>query len=262
LYARFSGYPWEETAYLGFINLAVLTWWCLRAGFSRDLLSSWVVLGMLTFGLLASGEALHVAGTVTLLHLPDVMLDKLPFFANVRIPSRAIVFVYLFMSIGIGLAAALAWEQRRQALRVGVVVVALLVALDFYPANLQTTPVTRSPGLAVLRADPGKGFGVLNLPFGYVEENSYMLEQIHHGHPMLGGVTAREMATTLVNHLSLQDLARQREQLTQARVKYILLHHPAKGLYAWSKDLAPEAAFLRAYAKVYDGSDMTVVRVY
>jgi len=262
LYTRFSGYPWEATVYLGFINLAVLIWWCLRSGFARDSLKAWVGLGMLTFGLLASGEALHIAGAVTFLHLPDVVFDKLPFLANVRIPSRAIVFVYLFMSVGIGAAAALAWQQRSHMLRAGVLVVGSLIVLDFYPANLQTTPVTRSSGLAVLNADREQGFGVLNLPFGYVEENSYMLGQVFAGRPMLGGVTAREMATTLVNHLSLQDLALQREQLTQAHVKYILLHRPAKGLYAWSKGLAPEAEFLRTYAKVYDGPDMTVLRVY
>jgi hypothetical protein len=134
--------------------------------------------------------------------------------------------------------------------------------LDFYPANLQSAPVSRSPGLTVLSADHEQGFGVLNLPFGYTEEDTYMLEQAYHGRPMLGGVTAREMTTTLVNRLPLANLPRQRQQLVQAHVKYILLHHPADGLYAWSEGLAPVAEYMRTYPSVYRDRQLTVLRVY
>jgi len=64
----------------------------------------------------------------------------LPFFANVRAPSRAIVFVYLFLSIGIGFAAATVLRRRGIAPRAGVAAVAALIVLDFYPTNLAATP--------------------------------------------------------------------------------------------------------------------------
>src|SRR5207253_2076061 len=106
LYAQFTGNPWESTVYLGLINLAILLCYWLRTGLARESLNLYCALGMLSFALLAGGEALHVAGTVTFIHLPDVVLDKLPFFANVRTPSRVVVFVYLFLSISIGSAVA------------------------------------------------------------------------------------------------------------------------------------------------------------
>jgi hypothetical protein len=262
LYRRLTGYPWEATVYLGLVNLAVLGWLCVRTGLARNSLTFYVIFGMAVFATLASGEALHVAGTVTPLHMPDAALDKLPFFANVRSPSRAIVFVYLFLAIGIGHAAATALQSRGTAWRFYVAVAMALIVLDFYPFNLSATPIACPKGLAVLQADPEHGFGVLNLPFGYAEEDSYMLEQTCHGRPIVGGATSREMGITLANRLWLNDLARQRRQLEKAHVKYIMLHRPVGGFYRWSNDLAPVAQFLKTYRVVYDGPDMTVLRVY
>ena len=262
LYRRFSGNPWEATTYLGFVNLALLGWLLLRKGLKREPLNVYVLFGMLTFAVFASGETLHIAGAATILHLPDIVLDRLPFFANVRTPSRAVVFVYLFLSVGVGVAVSDLWRQRRSLLPAGAAILIVLILLDFYPAHLQSTPVVRPPGLAVLDTDAEQGFGVLNLPFSYSAENSYMLEQTFHHRPIVDGITAREMAATLVYRLSFTDLSRQRKQLAQAHVKYILLHHPSHGLYAWNSVLAPVGKYLRAYPSVYDGRDMTVLRVY
>ncbi len=262
LYTRFTGIPWESTVYLGLVNLALLGWLCLRTGLARTSLPFYVVFGMLVFCVLACGETLHVAGAVTIVPLPDIALDRLPFFANVRAPSRAIVFVYLFLSIGIGFAAATVLRRRGIAPRAGVAAVAALIVLDFYPTNLAATPVACSRGLAVLTADPERGFGVLNLPSGYEEGNSSMLEQVCHRRPIVDGSTSRDMAATLINRLSLKDLSRQRAQLAQAHVKYILLHRPGNGLYVWNKELPPVAQFLKSYRAVYHGPDMIVLRVY
>ncbi|HWY17003.1 MAG TPA: hypothetical protein VNX86_17860 [Rhizomicrobium sp.] len=259
---RFTGYPWESTVYLGLVNLAVLGWLWLRTGFARTSPLFYVAFGMLTFCILASGEALHVDGMVTPLHLPDAALDKLPFFANVRAPSRAIVFVYLFLGMGIGSAAAAALRHRHFASKAGVAAMAALIALDFYPANLAATPVACPSGLTVLKTDPDRGFGVLNLPLSYADADSYMLEQACHGRPLVDGITSREMATTLINRLSFGDVPTQREQLIRAHVKYILVHRPRNGLYAWSKELPPVAQFRKNYRAAYDGPDMIVLRVY
>jgi hypothetical protein len=260
LYARFTGNAWEATVYLGIVNLIVIAWLCTRLGLKRTSLALYVVFGLLFFAVLAAGEALHVGGAVTVLHLPDVALDKLPFFANVRTPSRAIVFAYLFLAIGVGLAAAIALRRRSAIACASVAVAAVLIIVDFYPAHLATTPVSCPAGLAVLAKDPERGFGVLNLPLGYQEDNFYLLEQACHGRPMVDGNTTREMATaTLVYRLSQTDISRQRVQLTQAHVKYVLLHHlrPNPAI-----PVPPVAELRQTYRVVYDGRDMTVLRVY
>ncbi|HLY07420.1 MAG TPA: hypothetical protein VKR31_16865 [Rhizomicrobium sp.] len=253
---------WDCIAYLGIANLALLGWYCARTGLARAQPAFYVVLGMLTFALLACGETLHVAGLSTLLPLPDAALDSLPFFANVRTPSRAVVFVYLFLAIGIGFAVAAALRHRGALSRVGLAVVAALILVDFYPANLAATPVACPPGLAVLKADSERDFGVLGLPLGYADENAFMLEQVCHGRPIVGGMTSREMGKTLIYRLSITDLAQQQRQLSQAHVKYILLHKPGNGLYRWQKELGPVARYLKRYRAVYDGPDMMVLRVY
>ncbi|MGH6878712.1 MAG: hypothetical protein ACREHV_15225, partial [Rhizomicrobium sp.] len=261
-YARLPGHPWEATVYLGLVNLAVLGWQCRRTGLSRTSPMFYVLFGMVFFGILACGESLHIAGISTHLPLPDAGLDRLPFFANVRTPSRAIVFVYLFMSIGIGFAIASLLQRRQFAATVGAAALAALMVVDFYPANLAATHVTRPPGLRVLQLDPDRGFGVLDLPWGYAEEDAYMLEQVYHRRPIVDGMTTRNMGNTLLDRLSLTDLSKQREQLAHAHVKYILLHRPKNGFYGWNKELAPRAQFLKTYRAVYDGPDMTVLRVY
>jgi hypothetical protein len=262
LYARFTGLPWESTVYLGLINLALLVWYALRNGVARNSLIFYVIFGMAAFSVLACGESLHVAGAVTNLYLPDVALDRLPFFANVRTPSRAIVFVYLFLSIGVACAVSARRLESRFASRISLIAICALIAIDFYPARLAATPVACRQGLKVLDADPERGFGVLNLPFGYASQDSYMLEQLCHRRPIVDGVISREMGTSLLNRLSVTDLSRQRRQFLQARVKYLLLHKPANGLYHWNRELPPIAQFRKFYSVVYDGPDMMVLRTY
>jgi hypothetical protein len=262
LYSRFSGRPWESSVYLGLVDLAVIGWAMLQTGLARTSLLFYVLLGMSFFCVFACGESLHVAGIVTPIHLPDVVLDKLPFFANVRTPSRAIVFVYLFLGIGVGFAVANILQRKTLTSRAGVAGIAAMIVLDFYPANLAATPAVCPPGLAALKADPERGFGVLNLPFGYAEGDSYMFEQACHHRPIVDGITSREMGETLIYRLSVNDLAKQRGQLARAHVKYILLHRPNNDLYAWNREIAPVARFRKTYRAVYDGPDMIVLRVY
>jgi hypothetical protein len=262
LTARFTGYPWEATVYLGLVNLAVLVALCWHKGLRPASPAFQIVFGMIAFALLASGEALHVAGHATALHLPDVALDKLPFFANVRTPARAIVFVYLYLAAGIGMAAAALLQRPAVLRRALAAVTAVLIVADFWPVHLATTPVTCAPGLSVLRRDTTHGFGILNLPFAYVEENAYMLEQACDGRPMVDGNTSREMARTLVYRLPLADPGRLRVALAQAHVKYVLVHHPRGGLFAWPAALPQMTQLRRAFTPVYDGPDMTVLRVY
>ena len=182
IYRRLSGNEWEATVYLGWVNIAVLAWMCLAARHKDARLLTYVLCGMAVFCIFASGHWLHVLGH-SIIPMPDAVLSRLPFFANVRTPSRAIVFVYLFLAIGVGHAAGVAWQHRQRPMaRWGMAAVAAAMVLDFFPARrLAMTPVACSPGLAVIRDDPEKGFGVLDLPssrqLAYIEGNFYMLQQ-------------------------------------------------------------------------------------
>lgn len=262
LYRRFTGYPWEATVYLGLVNLAVLVWVCIRTGLARSSLGFYVFFGMIFFAILASGEALHVAGTVTFIHLPDALLDKLPFLANVRSPSRIIVFTYLFLAIGIGYAVATALREHRPIVHAAVAAIAVLIGLDFYPAHVPVTSTACPKGIAVLKSDPERGFGVFDLPISYAAEDTYMLDQICDGRPLIVGVTAREMGQTLINRLSLTDVRKQQEQLRQAHVKYLVIHEPRNGLYAWNKFLPPLAQYLHTYRLAYGDPELLVLQVY
>ncbi len=168
IYQRLSGDEWEATVYLGVVALGVLAWLCFAARDRDARLLIYVLCGMATFCVFASGDSLHVLGH-SIVPMPDAVLSILPGFRNVRTPSRAVVFVYLFLAIGIGQATALAWRHRqRPMVRWAMAVVAALLVLDFFPARqLGMTPVNCSPGLAVIRDDPEKGFGVLDLPRRY-----------------------------------------------------------------------------------------------
>jgi hypothetical protein len=256
LYAALSGNAWEGTVYLGLINLAVLAWALTRKG--PKTLLHYALGGMVFFAVIAGGEALHVAGHVTPLHLPGVILAKLPFFANVRTPARAMVMVYLFLGLMMAQATVMALRYRRPAL---LALVAALMLLDFTPAHLASTQAACPAALDVI-ANDSASFGMLDLPRGYGEGNAAMMMSACHGKPIVQGETARHMANTLADRLVTNDLAAQQRQLTAAHVKYIVLHRPNGELHRWNKADGGQADYARHYPVVHDDKDMTVLRVY
>jgi hypothetical protein len=266
IYRRLSGNQWEKTVYLGVVNIAVLACLCLAARHKDARLLTYILCGMAVFCIFASGDSLHVLGHRTI-PMPNVALSQLPFFSNVRTPSRAIVFVYMFLAIGIGHAAALAWRHRqRPMVRWGMAAVAALIVLDFFPARrLAMTPLACSSGLAVIRDDPEKGFGVLDLPSDAFPRVIYMLHQACHSRPIAQGDTSRPgLVVSLRNRLETRDLEVQQRQLVAAKIKYIVINHHNVGLFfPWdpTKD-GPKDQYLLTYPTVYDGPDLTVLRVY
>jgi hypothetical protein len=279
---------WEATVYLGLVNVAVLAWLCLTAEHKDASLLKYVLCGMGVFCIFASGDWLRVLGHDIIL-MPDAVLSRLPFFANVRTPSRAIVFVYLFLAIGVGHAAGVAMQHRqRPKARWGVAAVAVAIVLDFFPARgfamnpdliIDGNPVACSPGLALIRDDPEKGFGVLDLPHlpngklatfettfeTYVEGNFYMLQQAAcHGRPIVMGNTSRDVVVSLRDRLETGDLQAQRRQLAAARVKYIVMRLD----FPWYPENGPRDRYPLIYQVVYNGvfergdERLIVLRVY
>ena len=261
-----SGVEWEATVYVGVVNIAVLAYLCLTARHKDARLLTYVLSGMAAFCIFASGDSLHVLGYRTI-PMPNAALSRLPLFGNVRTPSRAIVFVYMFLAIGIGHAAALAWRHRqRPRVRWGMAALGALIVLDFFPARrLAMTPVACSSGLAVIRDDPEKGFGVLDLPrWSYVESNFYMLQQACHSRPIAQGNTSRDVVVSLRDRLETRDLQAQQRQLAAAKIKYIVInrHNNVGRLFLWDPEDGPEDQYLATYPTVYDGPDLTVLKVY
>ena len=268
IYSRLAGNSWESTVYLGLINILVLTWLCFAVRDKDRRLISYLLSGMLVFGVIACGERLHILGYSTI-PMPGMLLSKLPLAGNVRTPSRAIVLVYLFLAIAIGYAVAMARNRWRQdGARWGLAVVALLTVLDFYPVRrLPTTQVACSAGLAVIRDDPETDFGVLDLPTtGYSEEDFYMMQQAAcHRRPILQGMTSRNVVDTLRDALESVDIKEQQRQLVSSKVKYIVLHShfDAIGLrFIWSESDGQLDQYLHSYPSIYDSPSLKILRVY
>jgi hypothetical protein len=262
IYSTLTGPSWESTVYLGVVNLGLMAWLCLYAKQAESRLLTYVLSGIAVFCILASGAFLHVLGESTI-PMPGALLAVLPVFHNLRAPSRAIVFVYLFLAIGIGYAISLVWQHRdRPAVRWGLVGVAALMVLDFYPLHLAMTPVSCPPGLALIRDDPERDFGILNLPGGRIASDAYMLQQVCHGRPIVQGETSRDVVVTLRDRLETQNLEAQWRQLSAARIKYIVISPRTEGLFRWRGLDGQQDAYFRTYPIVYNGPDLTILRVY
>ena len=205
-----------------------MAWLCLCAKQKDSGLLTYVLSGMAVFCVLASGAFPPRAWETHYSHARCIAV-RASILRNVRTPSRAIVFVYLFLAIGIGHAASLVWQHRhRPSVRWGLVAVAALMVLDFYPFHLAITPVSCPPGLALIRDDPERGFGILNLPGGGTRDDAYMLQQACHGRPIVQGETSRNVVVTLRDRLETQNLQAQRRQLAAAKIKYIVISPPRK----------------------------------
>jgi hypothetical protein len=73
---------------------------------------------------------------------------------------------------------------------------------------------------------------------------------------------SREMNQTLVDRLSLADPERQKTQLRNAHVKYVVIHRPRSGLFSWNTWLPPVSRFLQTYREVYSDPELIILRVY
>ena len=258
---------WEATVYLGLVNLALLGWLWLKGCREERSLLVYLLAGMAVFCVFASGDTLHVLGHRMhgWIRMPDTVLSHLPFVKDVRGVSRAIVFVYLFLAIGVGLAVTRLWKQPRPIERWAVMIVASFILVDFLPVHaLPMTTFACSPGLGLIRDDPEAGFGVLDLPnSGYQANNLYMTQQLCHGRPITGGNTARDLVVSLRDRLATHDLDVQRRQLVAAHVKYIVLNRRPMGIpLPWHAQDGSLQAYESFYRVVYADSDLTVLRGY
>jgi hypothetical protein len=193
LYSRFGVDMMEESAWLGVAPLVLL--WSARRFLMQDRESRrWIWVAVLFF-IFSLGPWLHVGGFNTGLVLPQNLLARVPVISNARIPGRAIVVVMLALSLACGAAlAALSGSRRRivAAITVGV------MAIDCVPAPLELTR-TDVPSIYRQLSAVSSDAVVCALPLGVRDGFSSLgafdqydlLYQTTHGHPILGGFSAR-----------------------------------------------------------------------
>jgi hypothetical protein len=250
----FSSWHWETTAYLGIVALTivVLAW--------KNILSEIVglLLGAISFLLLAFGAQPHFLGHMIPALTPGRIVPMLPLLANGRAPSRNIIFVYLFWSVIVSIAVGWIWQRLKNSkLRVALVaLLVVLLVLDYYGSSTERTEVFLPPCYQVL-PHGSERYGVLDLPSGWEASSRYMMYQDLHGFPIVQGCLARKTNQTLLDRLNLSDLAEQKHQLVEAKVKYVILHKE----YLPSPSVNP-GSYDQVYARIYDDSSNSVYQVY
>ena len=245
---------WESAVYLGLVGLAVVAF-AWRAALSK---TSRYVVGALAFLLMALGPQPHFLGQMLPVILPDRIVMMLPLLGNARCPSRHIVYVYLFwsmiVSISVGyLLGAIKSFGRKMAL---MAIIPVLLVVDYFSVCDQTAPVSVPKCYEVMERS-GERYGVLDLPSGYGEVDRYMMYQSFHKLPIVQGWASRKLSKSLIDTLEFVDLAKQKRQLADAKVRYIVIHK----MLLPRKEVDPQV-YAQYYQRSYEDDQTIVFKVY
>lgn len=291
LYPKNTARATECVVYLGLINVAVLTWLTWSRWRCKDSIVDYVLWSGGVFLVLAAGETLHAFGHPLIVPMPGIVLSHIPLLSIARVPARLIVFVYIFMGIGVAHAFVLAQQTLRG--RWGIYLLyglAGLIVLDFCPSHLEMTDAVCPAWLSVIDQDKEKNFGILNLPHSYEGGDNAMLWATCHDRPIVHAEVSRFITPSLIDVLEMRDLEKQHEQLRKANVKYIILDkrvvwsntaHFGKsnkfktdvrwgGAFPWVRitktpirppESAPMSAYMKNYSVIYSNDTVTLLRV-
>jgi len=221
----FTGNMCEKTAYLGIINLLIVSL-ALYKGVIRK--TAKYFCGLFAFLILAMGAYLHVFGNVTSIILPYRIIQAVPSLSLFRVPARNLVYVYLFWAIIVGFSIKYLFEayKKTKLKKCLLSIMVFLVFLDF-SFICRATIRTELPKCYGVIDKTGKPDVILNLPVKAQQVIApfwYMMYQTFQGSPMVNGIVAREMSYTLVDYLNFEDLKKQKKQLSDNKVKYIVFH--------------------------------------
>lgn len=158
----------------------------------------------LVFLIWALGPYLRLLGENTGLYLPAALLRLLPVASNLRIPGRAVVMVYLSLSVLLAYAMV-AMPSLRSRTRLAAI--ASLILIDFAPAPPALLRLDQ-PAVYRALADMPSG-AVLELPMGIRDgfgedgalDHRLLFYQSIHDKPMAGGFVARMTDTLKQEHL-------------------------------------------------------------
>jgi hypothetical protein len=270
--ARLTGHQWEKSVYLGLANLSLLVFALVFAFKNQknrkmpDL--SFPLGGMLFFILFAGGHSLHILGKpLRYFLLPTAVIEYLPFVSQLRTPSRAMVYVYLFLAIAISCIVANLFSEnticrykwlRKPVLRDGMLTIIFLsIFLDFYSVAKDRTSFVCPKVYDVVTQDKTHSFGVLDLPIGYQQGNRYMAYQICHQRPIVFATISRKVGKSLIDTLDLDNLDRQKQQLIESGVKYIVIHKDGAG----GMNRHEYERYVQTYRPVYSDQTGTVLQL-
>lgn len=252
--ASYTGNAWEAASYLGLAGLvlAIATF-----PVTRKIAAKWW-LGFVAFVVMALGPQIHVLGKSLPVALPYTVIANIPFFSNVRATGRFMVVAYLFWGIIVAISLqSLAGRFRTAGKRFAITaVVAALLLADYFSICRDFTRIEMPAAMAVLQAQ-GREYGLLNLPRGYQHSMRNMMEQTIHRIPIVDGAATRKIGKTLEDRLAYDDLDRQRQQLSQAMVKYIVIHLPLQ-----SDTPVDVSAYMAHYELVSIDEECVILRVY
>lgn len=161
LATRPNGYV-ENVASLTFVAIAVIGLAVWRYAFRPP--TVWVAITA-TFGLLALGPFIHVAGVNTYIPGPWALLRYVPIVTAARMPTRFVVVLSLGCAVLFALALAHICNRhpRRRRLLLAAVGLALVFELAPLPRTMHAAHVPEI--YRVIRDDP-RDIRVLELPFG------------------------------------------------------------------------------------------------
>lgn len=185
----------EYTASFSLVAIGVIiaaVWW---AKFRPTPGWWWITIG---FALLALGPFIFVAGTNTHIPGPWALLRYVTPMSLARTPTRFAIVAALGLSVVMaGALAALGtkWPQRRRAI---TALVAVLLAIELWPAPRTLYSATISPVYDTIAGDP-RDVRVLSLPFGIRDGVSSIgnfrprsqFHQTRHEKRLIGGYLSR-----------------------------------------------------------------------
>lgn len=187
LYERFTGNPYEQTVYLGYVLLGLAALGVFST--SRAATRLFLISAATAFGL-ALGPFLHVAGEVSSVPLPYLLLRYIPFVRGARVPSRFTELLVLSLIVLAAYGLAKACDRvggRGKAWLAGVVLVAALLETTLAPLPVVSA---RAPAAYAEIGRSDETGTVLELPFD-VRIIKYHYYQTIHGQRMVGGNPVR-----------------------------------------------------------------------
>ena len=253
LNGKFTGDVLVNPVYLGIASM-VISIFAVKKIIKKIKIYFWA---MLAFLILSLGSHLHILGWITPITLPYAVIEHIPFLSAVRCPVRFIVFVYLFWAVIVTfalryLAVAIKSSWKRKAI---LTICLLVLFFDYYLECHAITNVTLPRCYDVIKRE-NQHFGILDLPSA--PSRIYMAYQTCHGLPIVQGAVSRKIGKSLINYLNFHNLSRQKEQLINNKVKYIVIH---KKWLAGNPAINIET-YKNQYALLYEDPEDITLRVY
>ena len=252
----------EKTGYLGIVSLVILTWYLVKNTDCQKQAISLAFWGMGFFLFWAIGQWLYIGGTKFPIPGAHFFSQHLPLIKNLRVPSRAMVYVMLFYSLLAGIAISYLLRTKTNKILVSAVLILLL--LDFYPAQIVQSEIVLPPAYSEIPQNPDEEYGVMDLPDGYIQGNRYMMFQVMHGKKILSGSTSRWLQKSLMDKMEWKNLAEQKAQLIAHKAKYIVIHKSKRQLLKkiMSKYNVGVQDYRNTYKVLYEDQEQLLLEVY